>query len=310
MLKLIESGGVEAIVVAPVPWFPFEGKQFGEYAINARVPRDETRRGVRVLHPRYPVIPKVGMAIAPFLMARTLLPFIRRLHAEIGFDLIDSHYLYPDGVAATTIARALGLPNTITARGSDVTLIPDFASPRRQIIRSARHCSGVVSVCHSLKRDMVAMGVEAEKISVLRNGVDLTFFRPQVRERCPAGDSSYRLLCVGSLIDVKRHHVAIDALTSLPDCSLRIVGSGHLLPDLKNRAERLGVAHRVEFLGQQPQDRLVELYNEADCSLLMSSREGMANVILESLACGTPVVATNVGAASEVLTEPVAGALL
>ncbi|MEM7451643.1 MAG: glycosyltransferase, partial [Pseudomonadota bacterium] len=119
-----------------------------------------------------------------------------------------------------------------------------------------------------------------------------------------------RLVSVGYLIERKRHHLAIDALAQLPDCDLRIAGTGPLRGELERRARAAGVHDRVEFLGQQSQQQLVDLYNDADCLLLMSSREGMANVILESLACGTPVVATNVGGADEVLTAPVAGQLV
>ncbi|MEO0617259.1 MAG: glycosyltransferase [Pseudomonadota bacterium] len=307
--QLLDSSDIEATVVAPVPWFPFKSKRFGEYGEFARAPREETQYDFRVLHPRYPVIPKVGMSIAPLLMARAVMPSIRRLHAAQRFDLVDAHYVYPDGVAATAIARELGLPNTMTARGTDITLIPSYASPRRQILRAAAQCGAIISVCEALKRDMTALGVDAGKITVLRNGVDLEFFKPDDTRQRSRGAGRNRLVSVGYLIERKRHHLAIDALAELPDCDLRIAGTGPLRGELEARARALGVADRVEFLGQQSQQQLVELYNDADCMLLMSSREGMANVILESLACGTPVVATNVGGADEVLTAPVAGQL-
>ncbi|MEM1439255.1 MAG: glycosyltransferase [Pseudomonadota bacterium] len=308
--QLLAVSDIEATVVAPIPWFPFRGKRFGEYGEFARAPREETQYGLRVLHPRYPVIPKVGMSIAPALMARAVMPTVRRLHAEKPFDLIDAHYIYPDGVAATRIASELGLPNTMTARGTDITLIPNYTRPRRQILQAASDCGAIISVCEALKRDMVAMGVEDEKITVLRNGVDLEFFRPLERDIAKDGATPRTLVSVGYLIERKRHHLAIDALTQLPDCRLRIAGTGPLRAELESRAQACGVSDRVEFLGQQSQQELVALYNSADCMLLMSSREGMANVILESLACGTPVVATNVGGADEVVTAPVAGQLV
>ncbi|MEM6809174.1 MAG: glycosyltransferase [Pseudomonadota bacterium] len=308
--QLLGSSDLDATVVAPVPWFPFKSDRFGEYGAFARAPREETQYGIRVLHPRYPVIPKVGMSIAPWLMARAVMPTIRRLHAAHAFDLIDAHYVYPDGVAATAIARELGLPNTMTARGTDITLIPNYERPRRQILRAAQQCGAVISVCEALKRDMTALGVDPDKITVLRNGVDLEFFRPNDTAAAAPREGRRRLVSVGYLIERKRHHLAIDALAQLPDCDLRIAGTGPLRGELERRARAAGVHDRVEFLGQQSQQQLVDLYNDADCLLLMSSREGMANVILESLACGTPVVATNVGGADEVLTAPVAGQLV
>ncbi|HEY7615698.1 MAG TPA: glycosyltransferase, partial [Terriglobales bacterium] len=129
---LIQSGEVAAMMVAPVPWFPFQHQAFGRYASFARVPYEEQRRGITVLHPRYPRLPKVGMSSAPFLMYAAL----RHLLAEIlktrfRFDLIDAHYFYPDGVAAVTLARGLRKPVVITARGTDLNVLPEHALPRR-----------------------------------------------------------------------------------------------------------------------------------------------------------------------------------
>ena len=308
--QLLAYSDISATVVAPVPWFPFRSDRFGKYGEFARVPSEETQYGIQVLHPRYPVIPKIGMSIAPRLMARALLPTIRRLHTTKPFDLIDAHYVYPDGVAATLIARELALPNTITARGTDIAVLPRYRSPRKQILRAIRECGAVIAVSESLKREIAALGADQSKITVLRNGVDLDFFRPREVTASTKSSSSFQLLSVGSLIEVKRHYLAIETLALLPECRLKIAGSGPLLTELRALARDLGVEDRLELVGQQSQQQLVELYNEAQCSLLMSSREGMANVILESLACGTPVVATDVGGAGEVLSENVSGRLV
>ena len=104
--NLLASGEVASLVVAPVPWFPFKHKSFGRYASFARVPREEQRHDITVLHPRYPLPPKVGMSSAPVLMyaaLRTL--FAEILKARFRFDLIDAHYFYPDGVAAVLLGR-------------------------------------------------------------------------------------------------------------------------------------------------------------------------------------------------------------
>ena len=128
--NLVASGEVAALVVAPVPWFPFEHKAFGRYASFARVPREEQRHGLTVLHPRYPLMPKVGMSSAPVLMYAALRhSFAEILKARFRFDLIDAHYFYPDGVAAVLLGRSLGKPVVITARGTDVNLIPRVPGP-------------------------------------------------------------------------------------------------------------------------------------------------------------------------------------
>src|SRR5271166_1580648 len=138
--KLVESGAVDARVVAPCPWFPFASPRFGSYAVFARMPREEVRYRLQIDHPRYPVLPKIGMSAAPLALAAAVLPRLRRRLREGGdIDLIDAHYFYPDGVAAVLLGRALGLPVVVTARGSDLNLIADYAVPRRWIRWAARH---------------------------------------------------------------------------------------------------------------------------------------------------------------------------
>ena len=115
---LVGSGQVQSRVVAPIPWFPSTNPRFGNYARFAKAPRHEVRHGIEVAHPRYPVLPKVGMSVAPFLLAQAVKPAIGRLIDEgYDFDLIDAHYFYPDGVAAAMLARHFNKPLVITARG-------------------------------------------------------------------------------------------------------------------------------------------------------------------------------------------------
>ena len=122
---LLASGQASSIVLAPVPWFPSTSARFGDWAVNAKAPREEARYGIPIHHPRYPVIPKVGMSAAPWLLYRAMVPEVERLLAAgHRFDVIDAHYVYPDGVAATWLGKRFGLPVTITARGTDVNLIP------------------------------------------------------------------------------------------------------------------------------------------------------------------------------------------
>src|ERR1700760_1519118 len=94
---LVASGDATSLVLAPVPWFPGRSKWFGDWAVNAYAPASELRHGIAIPHPRYPVIPKIGMSAAPWLLYRAMVPQIERLLAEgHHFDLIDAHYIYPD----------------------------------------------------------------------------------------------------------------------------------------------------------------------------------------------------------------------
>ncbi len=310
---LVASDEIDARVVAPVPWFPFRNRHFGRYASYARVPREERRAGLSVAHPRYPVVPKVGMNVAPSLLANAVRPSIRRLIDEgFDFDLIDAHYFYPDGVAAAMLARHFNKPLVITARGSDLTLFPQFRQPRQAILWAAREADAIVTVCQALKEEMVRLGTDPVRITTLRNGVDLTLFQPvdRVCERRRLGLQGFTLLSVGNLIPLKGHDLVIQALTQLPDTTLLIAGQGPERATLASLARSLNVTSRVQFLGAVPQSTLRVYYGAADALVLASSREGWANVLLESMACGTPVVATRVWGTPEVVAAPEAGVLV
>lgn len=306
---LVDSGRVSATVVAPVPWFPFRNPRFGAYSAFAKVPDREQRHGIDILHPRYPVIPKVGMSVAPSLMYRWLLPALRKQVDLESFDLIDAHYFYPDGVAAARLGATLGKPVVITARGSDLNVIPRHRSPRRQIKTTAARIAAVITVSEALKRKAEALGIEDGRISVLRNGVDLERFRPLDRSaiRTRLGLTGTVWLAVGNLVELKGVHVTLGALAKVPDAVLLVAGEGPEAGRLRQLASQLGVEARVRFLGNVPHAQLLEYYNAADVLVLASSREGMPNVVLESLACGTPVVAAPFAGATELINAPEAG---
>ncbi len=311
--ETVALGGLSATVLAPVPFFPITHRAFGRYAAIARAPRWEVRHGIEVLHPRYPVLPKVGSWLAPTALFRTAMNAVRNLASQgRRFDVIDAHYFYPDGVAAIRLGRALRIPVVITARGSDLTLISSSAGPRRVIRWAAREASVGVAVCEDLRRRLVELGAPAERTLVLRNGVDLEVFRPGDRQaaRTSLGCDAYTLLSVGSLIERKGHHLVIEALCKQPGWRLLIAGSGPLKGELESLARRLKVADRVRFLGEVPHARLPALYTAADVMVLASSREGWANVLLEAMACGAPVAATDVNGTPEVVAAPAAGRLI
>ena len=310
---LLASGKAQARVVAPIPWFPSSSPRFGDYARFAKVPKRDQRHGIDILHPRFAIVPKIGMNMAPLLMAQAVKPVIGRIIDEgYDFDVLDAHYFYPDGVAAVMLGKYFNKPVVITARGTDINLIPQFRLPRKMILWAARNASGIVTVCNALKDEMVGLGVAADKITPLRNGVDLQRFQPMDRAaaRATLGLKRFTLLSVGLLDPRKAHDLIIKALPSLPDVDLLIAGSGPEKKNLEQLAQELGVADRVTLLGPVPQTELKTYYNAADVLVLASSREGWANVLLEAMACGTPVVASNVWGTPEVVAAPEAGELM
>ena len=313
--ELLKTGQVQAKVVAPVPWFPSKSPRFGEYAQFAATPRFEHRNGLDVHHPRYLLLPKVGMNMAPYAMALGALPTVRRLQREgFDFDLIDAHYYYPDGVAAGLLAKWLGKPFFVTARGTDLNLIPEYPFPRKLILKTASAASGSIGVCKALIDSLEQLGADPVKLHTLRNGVDLERFTPEPRElarqRLGLQAQGPYLLSVGHLIERKGHHIAIEALVALPGVTLLIAGSGPEERALKSLASRLGVSERVHWAGVVPQAELKWWYSAADVLTLCSSREGWANVLLEAMACGTPVIATDIWGTSEVVSTEAAGRLM
>lgn len=310
---LLKIEGIEAKVIAPVPWFPFASDKFGQYAQFAKIAKTEERFGIHVYHPRYLLIPKIGMTLAPILMALALYPVLKKMLKENeGFDLIDAHYFYPDGVAAAMLGKLLNKPVVITARGTDINLIPNFYWPRKMIIWAAKRAASLITVCQALKDELIVLGIDPAKIHALRNGVDLEFFFPEERVQARQKLKLNRptILSVGHLIERKGHHLVIEAMLDLPEYELLIAGDGEEMPRLKKLANDLNVSDRVTFLGAVSHNQLVTIYSAVELLVLASSREGWANVLLEAMACGTPVIATNVWGTAEVVTAPEAGMLI
>jgi teichuronic acid biosynthesis glycosyltransferase TuaC len=309
----LATGDVKAKVVAPVPWFPFNHKFFGQYGTFARAPREETRIGIEVSHPRYLVLPKVGMHVTPLTMAHSAKKTIGRMLDEgYDFDVIDAHYFYPDGVAAVLLGKYFRKPVVISALGTDINLILQYPLPRRMILWAGEQSAAMITVCEALRTEMIKFGMDGSRITPMRNGVDLELFRPVNREttRKKLGMEHFTLLSVGYLDPRKGHEHIIFALTKLPDVRLMIAGSGPDRRKLEALSKVAGVEERVTFLGPLSQESLREYYGAADALVLASSREGWANVLLESMACGTPVVASNVWGTPEVVRNRAAGVLM
>ncbi|HNP37182.1 MAG TPA: glycosyltransferase [Woeseiaceae bacterium] len=301
--------GFSAKVVAPVPWFPLRSPLFGHYAVYTQTSRRDTFAGIDVVYPRYPHIPKFGMRTAPDLMRWGTEHVVRKLcHPAVA--AIDAHYFYPDGVAACAIGRSLGLPVVVTARGSDINLLPRYPGPRRRVLAAANSAAAIVAVSDSLRSAMVDLGMQADKIRVIRNGVDTEQFAPHERPAIDKGRGSETLLMVGNLVPEKGHELALKTLARLPGSHLRIAGDGPLRSRLARSTQRLGLGERVTFTGRLSQADLVEEYNRAACLLLTSTREGLPNVVLEAIACGTPVVACDVGGVREAIRDEAAGRIV
>lgn len=307
---------ISATVIAPVPWFPFSWKKFGEYAKYAGVPYSETIDGITIFHPKYIVLPKIGMYITPFFLSKAIKKTLHKLLKRKNIDLIDGHYFYPDGVAIERVASGLNIPFTCTARGTDINLVPTYPKARKMLQLVFENSSHMMSVCQALKDEMIALGVDDRRVTVVRNGVDLSLFSASDDDAQQTLKSSLGLstpsliISVGWLIERKGHHLVIESLKKLDGVTLAIAGDGPDLKKLQLLAKEFGVSERVKFLGALSQSDLNKWFRSADLSVLASSREGWANVLLESMASGTPVVATRVWGTPEVVKTKDAGILV
>lgn len=314
--ELLKSGQVESRVVAPVPWFPSTHTRWGDYARFAATPRRETRNGLDVLHPRYLLLPKVGMTSAPLTLALGARAAIQQLIDEgFDFDVIDAHYYYPDGVAAALLARWFGKPLAVTARGSDINLIGRHRLPRGWMRWASGVAAASIGVSQALVERMRELGLASRHQLTLRNGVDTERFhvdadRAALRARLGVQGQPL-MVSVGNLVPLKGHDLVIEALGLLReqglDARLCIIGAGPQRPALEALCARLGLDDQVRFLGALPQQELAAWYAAADMLLLASEREGWPNVLLECMACGTPVVATAVGGIPEIVQVPLTG---
>lgn len=176
--KLVETGAVEARVVAPIQSFPVTFGPFARYAAFAAAPSRETRHGIDVYHPRFLSVPRIGMRLTPSSMAIAARKLFREIVEKDSIDLIDAHYFYPDGVAAATLAAEIGIPCVITGRGTDLNLFPEFPAARREILKAVDRAAACITVSDALRTRLIDIGAPAEKVTTLRNGVDTDFLRP------------------------------------------------------------------------------------------------------------------------------------
>lgn len=312
---LQEYPEVTATVIAPVPWFPFKSKRFGEYSKYAGVPAVEVIDGLTVYHPRYLVLPKIGMYLTPSTMYFAIKSCVKKLFRQQAFDVIDGHYFYPDGVAIERVAREVNIPFTCTARGTDINLVPQYPKALAMMQNVFTNAAQMITVCQALKDEMLNLGVDDSRITVLRNGVDLELFRPSNNEQQLQLKAKMQIIgplvvSVGWLIERKGHYLIIEALKDLPAVNLLIIGDGPDRNALEQQAHQYGVSQRVTFLGAVDQPTLNNWLKAADALVLASSREGWANVLLESMASGAPVVASRVWGTPEVVQNEEVGVLV
>ncbi len=316
---LARMDGVKIRVVAPVPYFP---KQLrlpfapAHWLRSARLPDREEIAGLETFHPQHLVTPKMGMCFYAGWMAMGTAGLVRRLHAEQQIDLIDAHYVYPDGAAAVRLGEQLQVPVVITARGTDINLFSRMPLIRPKIRKALKRAAGIIAVSDALKQRMVELGIEPDKIAVIRNGIDRALFsrrdRETARNKLGLDPASRIVITVSALVPLKGIDRLIDAIGMISDehVKLYVIGEGPERSGLQARIAARSLQSRVYLAGARPQTELSDWYSAAELFCLASRREGYPNVVIEALACGLPVVAPDVGGIRELVPDGNYGRLI
>jgi len=301
---------VSLYVVAPVASLDYANPQRNILAARS-VPRERQEHGLHVLHPRWLYPTLGGWANAFFLFAR-LLPSFASLRIRRRFDLIDAHFAHPEGIAAVLLGRILGVPVLVTIRGSELRYRCQRLK-RFWMSWALRRADRVIAVSDGLRELAIDLGVEPRRVRTVPNGVNVDVFHRRDRLTCRSRHGvevdGRIILSAGDLAELKGHHRVIAAVRRLNDFGVRarllIAGgvgrSGRYAETLRQQVISADLGDQVTFLGEVTQEALAELMSASDVFCLASSTEGWPNVIHEALACGTPVVATDVGAVRQMI---------
>lgn len=291
-LELAARDDVALTVVAPIGRPPWPLSRHRRYAAFGALPKAEKWKGIEVLRPRfrhYSGAPRFD----PGALAKAVLPLLQNRQ----IDVIDAEFFWPDGPAAIAIGRALGVPVSIKARGSDIGYWGRRV--RAPIVAAAESAAGLLAVSAALREQMIAIGIPGNRIKVHYTGVDLEAFAPRDRDEAKKllGVSGPLVVCVGNLIEGKGQALLIEAMRAVPEATLVLIGQGP-----ERRTLERAASDQVRLTGALPQAEVARWLAAADAMALPSRSEGLANVWVEALACGTPVVTTDVGGAREVIT--------
>ncbi|MCT2400402.1 glycosyltransferase [Novosphingobium mangrovi (ex Huang et al. 2023)] len=320
MRAVMARGDVDLTMVSPIGMPPWPLSTRPPYARLRDIPETSDAVGIEVHYPRFTLFPKIGGDSNPGRIASAVLPLVRELHARKPFDLVDAEFFFPDGPAAAIIARKLDLPLTIKSRGADIHFWGQRPRALAQMKQAAQQAAGLLAVSQAMRDDMIALGMPAERIGVHYTGLDREKFHPVERGAARALVSAMPnlgiwsegplLVTPGALIPRKGQRLVIEALTRLPEARLALAGTGEDEGHLRALAKQLGVAERVHFLGLVNHDVLPHVLCAADVLVLPSASEGLANVWVEGLACGTPIVIPDIGGAREIVKDETAGRLV
>lgn len=303
-------------VLATIPWYPGAGLLAGRSSAGrlTKVPDREEIDGIEVRHPRTLFLPRVGHGLWAPMYVASLAPLALAYRGKV--DVVLGTWAYPDGAASVALARLIGVPAVVKLHGSDMNTVAKLPGPRRVLRLALRRAAHVVAVSRALAEEARALGVLADRVSVVTNGVDAELFHPRdrgaARRELGLGEGRRIVLYVGNLKKTKGVLDLANAFESIasgsPDIDLAIVGGGEAHGELAAVGARW--PGRVTLAGPRPLDEVPTWMAACDVIALPSWAEGTPNVILEALASGRRAVASAVGGIPDLITESALGELV
>ena len=284
---------------------------------NADAQRVEFK-GIQLYETTYKTVPKIGVFMSGQNCYQSLKKLVGKIYSNFPFQMILCYWSYPDGYAAVRFAKEYGVPVIIRPRGSDVNLCMDNMILRQFLGSTLKKADRVIPVSGMLRDRVKTLGVISEKLNVIPNGIDSREFYPMDKIKCRNDLKIWQnkkvILFVGNLLEVKGIEYLLGAIKNLDenkrnDIVFYILGSGKLQPQVENLRDTLKHV-QLQLVGDVPHDKLVVWMNAADILCLSSIHEGWPNVLMESLACGTPVVSTRVGGVPEIINNESLGILV
>lgn len=292
---------VDLTIVAPVPYFPLSSL-VKKYHGTDKIAFKEQNDKLTVWHPRFFIIPKYFKWLDGYTYFYFLKNFFKRKIMKSNADILDFHWVYPDAFAGIRWAKKYGKKIIITVRGNESICYFENSLRKKMLIKTLRKADHVISVSNDLKQKIVnEYGVLEHNVTTVGNGIDKEKFyfinKEKAKKQCGLTKKGKYIISLCRLSHEKGLNYLLEAFSRLTEENvfLIIVGDGPLRDELRIMADKLEIADKVKFVGEIKHEDARKWYNAADIYCLPSLWEGCPNTIIESIACGTPVVSTNVG---------------
>lgn len=291
-------------VVAPRGW----GEGLRARLRMRRYALPKSASGPRVCYPTFWYPPGACHAQHGRFLWSSCQRAIRKLAAARTPDGVLSYWAHPDGEAGLRAAQALGVPHAVIVGGSDVLLLPRDRRRRDCVRRVLTESDAVVTVSDGLREAVVQLGTPAERVHTIYQGIDTDLFAPgdqsEARRRLGLPEEEAVLVWVGRMVPVKGLEILVEACAELQRRGrrfvLNLIGEGPERAALESLVRSRHLSDSIRCLGPIRPAELPDWYRAADVTVLSSWSEGLPNVLRESLACGTPFVATDVGSIREI----------